>query len=231
MGSAILALALASPLAAQDMSATVVAETGGDDVNMLLGDLTGTFGSGRILPVISAQAYVVSFPVGDGSDEIYAFAPAVGVRARSETGFLQGTVGYSLQSGAGDGFPFFGGGTDGVTTGVHAEYWGTGAIGLQGIGSYNWGSEYLWSRGRGTFAVADLDDGAIQLGAEAVWQGDMGSDAGAGYEALQLGPVFRWVTPRLATGLSGGWKSVDGAADDTWYLHLELTVPIRMGGM
>lgn len=220
-----LVLAGTSPLSAQEATATLAAETAGDDVSLLLGDLTAAWGAGAIAPVTSLQAYVVWFDAGQGSDQIFAVNPAVGLRARSATGFLQGTVGYSFQTAdaADPGVPFFGGGGDGITTTLHAEHWGTGRLGLQGIGTYNWGAQYLWSRARGTVALGSGPEG-VHAGAEAGWQGYTGD---GGYEAVQVGPVLRLVTPRMAGAVGAGWKGVRGAGgEDTWYARFELTLPV-----
>lgn len=225
----------ADRLVAQDVSATLVAQTTGDDVTLVLGDLTGAFGSGSLAPVVSLQTYMVAFDAGGSSDQIFAVQPAAGLRARGEGGFLQGLVGYSFQTAVENASPFFGGGEDGLTTTLHAEYWGTGRASLQGIGTYNWGAEYLWSRARGTVAVAGLDDGAIHLGLQAGWQGQMGDEDIIGsvvapnHSAIEVGPVFRWVTPRLSAGVSAGWRNTENPDRSTWYGGLELTVPVNIG--
>lgn len=216
------ALTGAPPATAQQVTATLVGQTAGDDVSLLLGDLTAAWGSGQIRPVASVQTYVVAFDAGSGTNQLYAIQPAVGLRSQSRSGFVQGLVGYSFQTvEESGGVPFFGGGADGFTTTLHAESWGTGAVSLQGIGAYNWGGDYLWSRLRAAGAVMQRPSGTLQLGAEAGWQGETGD---GGYEATQVGPVLRWITEGWAGALAGGWK--DAPTGDTWYLGAEFSVPL-----
>ena len=61
----------------------------------------------------------------------------------------------------------------------------------------------------------------VQAGVEAGWQGDTGD---GGYEATQVGPVLRWVTPGWTGALAGGWKGIPG--DDTWYAGVEVSFPL-----
>ena len=221
-GITVLALA-AAPAAAQDVTASLVGQTAGDDVHLLLGDVTGAWGTGQYRPVLGLQAYMVAFDAGAGTDQMFALQPAVGLRSQSSSGFVQGLVGYSFQFADDEGprTPFFGGGEDGVTTTLHVEHWGTGALSLQGIGTYNWGSEYVWSRLRGAASVMQRPGGTLQAGVEAGWQGDAGD---GGYEATQVGPVLRWVTPGWTGALAGGWKGIPG--DDTWYAGVEVSFPL-----
>lgn len=218
------ALAATAPADAQQVTGTLVGQTAGDDVSLLLGDVTGAWGAGRLRPVASLQAYMVAFDAGTGTNQLYAVQPAVGLRSQSRSGFVQGLVGYSFQTvDEATVSPFFGGGEDGVVTTLHAEHWGTGALALQGIATYNWGGDFLWSRLRGTGAVLRRPSGTLQVGAEAGWQGNTGD---GGYEATQVGPVVRWVTDRWSGAIAGGWKGLAGAQEDTWYVGAEISVPL-----
>lgn len=212
------AVTLAPGAARAQITWTAAGEVGGDDVNLLFTSLGWNPGWEGIRPTLGLSAYRVGTPGGD----IYSVGPSVGLEYRASEGSLEVDVGYSFKD-ADAATPFFGGGEDGATTGLHGEYWGDGTWGLQGIASYNWGSEYLWSRGRVTRRVAALDrGGSVALGAEAVWQGETGDEIGEEYRVTQYGPVVQWITGRdwiLAAG--GGWKNIS-IDDDTWYAKLEV---------
>lgn len=240
--AAMVALAAASPwaepLAAQGVNVTLVGETAGDDVSLFLADGTWAAGGIGISPVASLQTYLVTFDAGlDETGNTWSVTPAVGLRYGMGDGFLQGTVGYSFkqQSDVG-GTPFFGGAEDGVNVTAHAQWWGNGALGLQGIASHNFGSDYLWTRGRGTVRVNESRSGDLHVGAEAGWQGELGDDAGVlqtpNYSATMVGPVVQWSTQNVTAVLGGGWKGIDTEVapegeDSTWYTRVELVLTPR----
>lgn len=223
----------AAPASAQMPTLTFVGETGGDDVSLLLGSASFSADGVGLKPVFGLTSYLLTV---DGGDTDVTVEPWVGLRQRWNTGFLQGKVGYAWKSADDDdegttGIPVFGGGESGVVVGGHLEYWGDGSMGLQGIGSYNTASSFLWSRARATFGVAPWSGGTLALGGDLVWQGHLDDDTEVGgveilvptYEALQVGPVLQWQSDRLIGGLGGGWKKIRNA-DDTWYFKVELTL-------
>lgn len=210
------ALVVAPGAAQAQITWSSAGEVGGDDVNLIFTSLGWTPGWMGIRPTLGVSAYRVGTEGGD----IYSFGPSVGLEYRASGGSLEVDVGYSFKNSDASS-PFFGGSEDGATTGVHAEYWGDGTWGLQGIGSYNWGSEYLWSRGRVTRRVVQLDPGSLNLGAQAVWQGQTGDEPNP-YRVTQYGPVVQWITGTdwILAG-SAGWKNIEDQ-DDTWYAGLEI---------
>ena len=221
----------AGEVAAQDVSLSSAVEAGGDEVYLIFSELSAVAGGEGWRPVGSLAAYMV-FTEGDDS---WGVTPAVGLRYRAPGGFLQGKVGWAFRDEGGT--PFFGGDDSGVHTSAHAEYWGDGTWSAQGIASYNWGSDYLWSRARLARRVATLDGGgAVALGGELVWQADTDDQLVQGvevegYEATQIGPVLQWVTSAdgAVVSFSGGWKnnSVADFEEDTWYVKAELHLPFR----
>ena len=207
-----------------------VAETSGDDVTMLLA--SGSFspqGQG-LKPVVGLQAYWLDTEGGS----TWSATPSAGLVARGSTGALQGRVGYAFREEDDENIPIFGGDEAGVVTSVQADYWDGGAYGLQGIGSYNWGSEYVWTRARATLRVMELDmGGAIHVGPEFVYQGELGDEEPLDphYSSIQVGPILQWHSGnRLIGAVGAGWKQIDedfvGPDDDetTWYLRLELVL-------
>lgn len=244
--AAVMAVAVSAPLSAQGLTVTFVGEAAGDDVNLFLGEGTWAAGAGGISPVASLQTYLVTFDAGNAeTGSIWSVTPAAGLRYGMGGGFLQGTVGYSFKQRLDDidtVLPerastqnFFGGAEDGIVVTGHLQWWGTGAFGAQGIVSHNFGSDYLWSRGRGTVRVSDSPSGDFHVGAEAGWQGEMGdNDIVNGvevpaYSAVMAGPIVQWSTENVTAVFGGGWKGIDQAVapegeDSTWYIKAELVL-------
>lgn len=220
----------AAPAAAQWGTTWVgVAETSGDDVTLLLAGVSLSPAGLGLKPVVGLQTYWLDTEGGS----TWSVSPSAGLALRAPTGSLQGRVGYTLREK--DNFiPIFGGGESGIFTSAQADYWDGGAFGLQGIASYNWGSQYLWSRARGTVRVMELDfGGGIHVGPEFVYQGEMDDEnVGEGdfnYSSTQLGGIVQWHSGnRLIAGFGAGVKNVDEdfpineeGDDSTWYLKLE----------
>lgn len=205
-----------------DWGSASTVETAGDDITLIYTQVSVQPDRRGWIPIASLSVYRLDTP-GGGT---WSGTPAVGMKYRASTGMVSGKIGYSFQDEE-NVFPFFGGSGRGISTSVHAEHWGTGRFGLQGIGSYNWGSDYLWSRGRATARVADLEPGSVHLGGEAVWQGQMEDPViGEGYQATQLGPVVQFISrndgPIVALG--GGWKDDNVGTESTWYAKAELVL-------
>lgn len=229
-----LVLALGSgPAAAQWGTTWVgVAETSGDDITLLLASGSLSPRGLGVKPVVGLQTlYLIN-----DNESSWSVTPSAGLIMRTPTGALQGRVGYTFSED--DEFPFFGGpdlGDDpGLSTSAQADYWDNGAFGLQGIASYNWGSEYLWTRARGTVRVMELDfGGGIHVGPEFVYQGEMGDEAAGDphYSATQYGGIVQWNSGNRLIGVFGaGIKNIDenfvGPDDDesTWYAKIEFVL-------
>ena len=226
---AVLALA-AAPAAGQWGTTWIgVAETSGDDVTLLLAGASFSPAGLGLRPVVGVQAHWLDLPSGSR----WGVGPSAGLVMRAPTGALQGRIGYSFRSGDDGGIPIFDGGGGGFTTSAQADYWDAGAFGLQGIGSYSWGSDYLWTRARGTVRVMELDfGGGIHVGPEFVYQGEMADDDGDGkqYAATQIGPIIQWHSGNnLIAGFGAGWKFLDHdfpheGETSTWYVKAEFVL-------
>ena len=228
----VLALA-AAPAAAQWGTTWVgVAETSGDDITMLLASGSVSPSGLGLKPVVGLQGLYL---MGDDAST-WSVTPSAGLVMRAPTGALQARVGYTFSED--NEFPFFGapdaGDDPGLSTSAQADYWDNGAFGLQGIASFNWGSEYLWTRARGTVRVMELDfGGGIHVGPEFVYQGEMGNEEAGDlhYSATQLGGIVQWNSGNDLIGAFGaGIKNIDddfvGPDDDgsTWYVKLEFVL-------
>lgn len=208
-----------------------VAETSGDDVTTLLAGASVSPGGLGLKPIVGLQGIYFMFD----EENSWSVTPSAGLIMRGQTGAIQGRVGYTLSEDSE--FPVFGGPDAGDGPGLgfstQAEYWDGGAYGLQGIASYNLGSEYLWTRARATLRVLQLDPGAIHVGPEFVYQGEMGEE-GVGdpphYTGTQIGGILLWDSGNmLSAGFGAGIKNndVEGIAEEdesTWYMKLEFVL-------
>ena len=223
----------AAPVAAQWGTTWVgVAETSGDDLTLLLASGSLSPEGHGVKPIVGLQGLFLM-----GEDESsWSVTPSAGLIMRAPTGALQARVGYTFAEDSD--LPFFGapdaGDDPGVSTSAQADYWDAGAFGLQGIASYNWGSEYLWTRARGIVRVMELDfGGGIHVGPEFVYQGEMGEEelGDLHYSATQLGGIVQWNSGNRLIGVFGaGIKNIDedfiGPDDDesTWYAKVEFVL-------
>ena len=171
------------------------------DVVFLGGNLPLGGNVGGFTPYVGFGSYWLSYERADGEDaSVTALTPLVGLRHGFGNGAsVSGSVGYKFQSSnEEDPLPFFGGGGDGISTTLSAGYWGSAPINADGQVSYNWGSEYVWSRVRASMGIASR----TRLGAELTVQGETGNDDG--YSSVAYGPF-------VSFGLGNGWSIGAGA--------------------
>lgn len=100
---------------------------------------------------------------------------------------------------------------DGVVASVGWDYWGDGNRMAQVLGSFNFGDEYLWTRGRAGFRLTPTSP--LFVGGEAGIMG--GGDADA--FLAQFGPLIEWrFNPQFrltaSAGLKVGVAEVEGNA-------------------
>ena len=221
---------VASPAAAQWNTTWVgVAETSGDEVTILLTGASLSPEGHGLKPIVGLQGYWLDTP----GEATWSATPSAGGILRTNTGAYQARVGYTFKDN--DNIPIFGGDEGGVVTAAQADWWGTGALGLQGIASHNWGSNYLWSRARGLVRVMELDfNGGISVGPEVVWQGELGDediDEPAHYSSTQYGGVLQWNSGNNLIGVVGaGIKNLgepyltEDGDDSTWYAKIEFVL-------
>lgn len=209
-------LALPVTAAAQDYTVYTVGAVDGGDANLQLVGLSVRPGGYGWQPVGSLQVYRLGYPGGTGDVTVWSVTPAVGAGYRAPVGSVEAKVGYAFQEDDQSDILFFEGGGGGLKSSLQANYWGSEPE-MQGLASYGWEDNSLYSQAQATYGIANLDPGKISAGGEVAWQGDL-SDPRR-YRALQVGPVLRWSSGGgLISALSGGWK--DSNFDDTWYLKL-----------
>jgi hypothetical protein len=223
----VLALALgARSASAQDFTWSSAAEAAGDEVYVLFTEPGVLFGPATgVRQMLSVGAHYV---VGEGENS-WGITPAAGLRYQTSGGFIGGKVGWAIRPEEG-GFDVFGGNESGLYTGAHTEFYGDGSWGLQGIATYNWGADFLWSRARVLKRVAErASGGGISLGGELVWQAQTDDDLPGDneYQATYIGPVLQFTGGEGAPiwAVSGGYKATEPTDDSTWYAKVELTLP------
>lgn len=214
--------ALPGQAAAQELTAYATASLDGNQTNIqLIGASLRPAGLG-LRPVVALQVYRLQYDGGTAGDvTVLSVGPSVGASYRMSGGAVEGRVGYNFQSEddeleapiqEGEG----GGG--GMTTSVQALSWASRPE-LQGIASYNWGSEYLWSTAQALLPIRELDPGSIAVGGEVVWQGNVGSED-SDYQSWQAGPVLRWSTGRESSVTVGAGYKDTNTRDATWYARI-----------
>jgi hypothetical protein len=226
MAPALLVLAALPRLAAaQELTAYATASLDGNDTNIgLIGASVRAAGLG-LRPVVAVQVYRLQYDAGgtDADVTVLSVGPSAGLSYRTPGGSVEGRVGYNFQSDDDESVPVQegeGGGGSGWTTTVQALSWATRPE-LQGIASYNWGSDYLWSTAQALVPIRQLDPGSIAVGGEVVWQGNVGSDD-SDYESWQAGPVARWSTGHDSSVTVGAGYKDSNTRDATWYVRLGL---------
>lgn len=224
----VLALAVAATVAAgrvaaqADLTVYGSAAVDGAETNIQLIGGTARFGGAGLAPEVGLQAYHLGFDAGSENRTVWAVTPSVGASYRLPVGQVGARVGYSFQSEDDGGVPVFEGegGGSGVMASAQGNYWGPGPE-LQGIVSYNFGSDYLWSNAQALVPVAQVGPGSkLSAGGEVVWQGSTKSGGG---NAIQLGPVVKLSTGHnFSVNAGAGWKTFGGGStrDDTWYARI-----------
>jgi hypothetical protein len=224
LGGVVVAVAAGSLSAQANLTVYATAGLDGAETHIELLGGTARFGGAGLAPEVGLQGYHLGYDAGTSNHEVWAVTPSVGASYRLPTGQVGARVGYSFQSDNSDEVvPVFEGegGGSGVVASAQGNYWGPGPE-LQGIASYNFGSDYVWTQAQALVPIAALGtSGAkVSAGGEAVWQGSTRSNGG---NAVQLGPVVKFATGHnFSVNVGGGWKHFGGSStrDDTWYARI-----------
>lgn len=214
-------LAAAGPAAGQNLTVYGTAGVDGNHTNIELLGATARFGGLGLAPEVAVQGYHLGFDTGIDTRSVWAVTPSAGLSFRTPVGQVGARVGYSFQSDDSGGVPIIEGegGGSGVVASAQGNYWGPGPE-LQGIASYNFGADYVWTQAQALVPLMPLPPGRLSGGAEVVWQGSTQSGGG---NAIQLGPVLKFSTGHnFSVNGSAGWKHFGGSSlsDDTWYAHV-----------
>lgn len=200
-----------------------VAEYDTENTVLLLAGLSAGPGGMGWAPRLGVQGYYLRYDAGTNSVDVTSIRPYVGMRNNFTGGSASINVGYAftnrdvagiagpaLVSDQGEGVVLSGG----------WDYWGTGnAFGYQLLGSYNFGSEAIWTRARGTVPLQIRNDGQTRIGAEVAYL------TGRGYSAWQPGALVEFRNGGRIFGLGAGMKFFEGGGDAV-YFKGEFVLPL-----
>ena len=195
----------------------------------LLGMYVGMGGLGWS-PYFNINGYVLHYPVLGTQRTLSAVAPTVGLAYASRTGGVSFGVGYAWVHNPNVGAPGAeSGGSNGVTASFGAYQNGTGRRPLhtQLLSNYNFGSQYLWARGRASVPFGYSVAHPARIGLEVVGQG--GGKNGNTSNSFQVGPTLEYAwTPNFRTTGVVGYKSVGGTflanRESAAYFKLEFSL-------
>lgn len=194
------------------------AEIDGDDTQLFL--LGGAFSAGGLgwKPFGSLVGYMLRFDAGASTESRNVILPTVGMMRTTNTQSLSLGVGYAFSDEDSD-VPLLVGAQsgDGVVASFGWDYWGAGNRMAQLLGSFNFGNEYLWTRGRAATQLAQ--GGPLFVGGEAALMG--GGDESA--FLTQFGPLleYRFSPQFRLTGSAGLKVGVAKVSGNTAYGRLE----------
>jgi hypothetical protein len=215
-------VAVAGSARGQNLTVYGTAGVDGHQTNIELLGGTARFGPDLgLAPEVALQGYHLGFDAGTSTRSVWAVTPSAGASFRTPVAQVGARVGYSFQSNDSGGVPIIEGegGGSGVIVAAQGNYWGPGPE-LQGIATYNFGADYVWTQAQALVPLVPLPPGRLSGGAEVVWQGSTNSGGG---NAIQLGPVLKFSTGHnFSVNAAGGWKHYGGSSllDDTWYAHV-----------
>lgn len=217
--SVALALTLASTAGAQSIAIYGGAEAAGDNTSLLfLGGTISPRGLGW-KPYAGLSAYALRFDAGTATIDRTAFVPRVGLINVMADQSVSFGVGYSF-SDASSNRPFFvpGESGDGVVGSFGWNYWDAGNKTRQVLASYNFGTQFLWSRGQALWALKPA--APFQVGGEVALLGT--SRSPSAWEA-QVGPVIDYkVSNQFHLGGAVGLQfGVSGASGSDVYGRVE----------
>lgn len=201
----------------------------------LLGMYVGMGGLGWH-PYFNINAYTLRYrlrPVATSPDRtLSAISPTIGLAYAGRRSGVSFGVGYAFvdknEPGA---VGAEGGGSSGVTAsfGAHRTATGSRPLRTQFLSNYNFGSRYLWARGRASVPLGYSVSHPARIGLEVVGQG--GGKAGSKSNSFAVGPTFEYAwTPSFRTTGVIGYKSVGGpnvSRESAAYFKLEFSFSPR----
>lgn len=223
IGALILSMAPAIAGAQWSSTAIGVAEFDTEGTMLFLGGLSGGPGGLGLKPRVGLQAYLLRYDQGAGSANVTVVKPYVGVRNAFKGGSVSANIGYAFATKEVTGAFAPDAGGDGVVLSGGWDQWGTGGpMAYQLLGSFNFGTESFWGRGRVTRRLG----AALSSGRQRRFGGELAYLAGDGYSGIQPGAImeFHDGTGRIF-GLGAGMKFFDGGGDAV-YFKGEFVLPL-----
>lgn len=216
------AIALTPATAQWSATAIGVAEYDTDETLLILGGISaGPSGMGWA-PRLGVQAYHLGFGENNRTS-VVVVKPYVGVRNSFNGGSASINVGYAFSNKDFEAPVIASETGDGVVLSGGWDYWGTGGpFGYQLLGSYNFGTESIWLRARGTQRLMQrASGGQTRLGAEVAYLSD-----NDGFSAIQPGVVLEMHGGNGGIfGLGAGMKFFEGGGDAV-YFKVEGVLPL-----
>ncbi|MGH7603584.1 MAG: hypothetical protein ACRENK_06240 [Gemmatimonadaceae bacterium] len=178
----------------------------------LLGVYVGSGGLGWT-PYFDLNGWLLDYPIPGTRQTLSAINPTIGLaHSGTNTGVSFG-VGYSWVHNPALGIPgAASGGEKGVTASFGAYHNGTGrrAASTQFLSEYNFGSQYIWARGRGSVPFGYSVTHPTRIGLEVIGQG--GGKNGITTNEFDIGPTLEYAwTPNFRTTAVVGYKNVGGS--------------------
>lgn len=203
-----------------------VGEIDTDDVYLVLGGVSVSPRRTGWSPVAGVTAYWLQYPVStvtDATRSVTSITPSLGISNNFGPGAFQVSVGYSFQNAEDDvtvAPAFAPGGGSGVVNTAQVDYWGSGSWSAQAIGSYSYGSESFWGRGRAAKRLFSVgENGSISLG------GEVALLRAADYDATKVGGVVAFNPgPGTLINATVGRKLGAGNASDATYFGIEFVL-------
>jgi hypothetical protein len=198
----------------------------------LLGMYVGMGGLGWS-PYFNVNAYSLRYRfdpnVANSDSTLSAVSPTIGMAYAGRNRGVSFGAGYTWVQHPDAGAPGAeGGGSNGATVSIGAYNNGTGRrpMHTQLLSNYNFGSQYLWARGRASVPFGYSARHPARIGAEVVGQG--GGKDPLKSNSFQVGPTLEYAwTPQLRTTGVAGYKSVGGSRfasrETAGYLKLEFS--------
>ncbi|MEA2706003.1 MAG: hypothetical protein QOH22_791 [Gemmatimonadaceae bacterium] len=178
----------------------------------LLGMYVGMGGLGWS-PFFNVNGYLLEYPVNGVKRNLSAVSPSVGLAYAGRTGGVSFGVGYAfVHNPVPTAVGAEGGSSSGVTASFGAYNNGSGnrPLRTQLLSNYNFGSRYLWVRGRGSVPFGYSVEHPARIGLEVVGQG--GGKNGSTSNSFQVGPTLEYAwTPNFRTTGVIGYKNVGGS--------------------
>lgn len=218
LAAALLTMVPAAAAAQWNATAVGVTEYDTENTPLVLLGLSASPGGQGIAPLVGVQGSYLAY---DAVERVEAFTvrPYVGLRSGHQGGSVYGTLGYAFSTKDDVVGPALSDRGEGVVVTGGLDQWGTGGpLGYQLLGSYNFGSEAYWTRGRVTTRLNESN--RVRVGGEVAMLG------GDGYEAWQPGGVVEFHTGGgNIIGLGAGMKLYEGDGD-AFYVRLEAVLPL-----
>jgi len=200
-----------------------VAEYDTKQTLLLLAGLSGSPGGKGVVPTIGAQGYYLTFTSNAVRTNVVTIQPHVGLADNYDGGSVGASIGYSFANKEVRAVSTATGnqGSGTVLSGSW-DHWGTGGpMGHQVLGSYNFGSKSLWTRGRITRNMTPGGPSQRRVGVELAYL------EGKDYSAYQPGGVLEFHDPKgNILGLGAGMKFFGKGAGSAVYFKAEGVVPL-----